>query len=164
MANILRSGLTHDDPKIEGGAPTGPMERFHLGRSNRIVQLKNKPYAIPVSINGHTDYADMGAYNEMQKEYVDVLEQAASTAGEVPVGDSRAPRQGSYGARIPDSTMQVEYLGDFEILRDSKKVADVRSSETITVPGGIQRRRPGRPRKHVPLSAPDVSGEDQKEE
>lgn len=163
MANILRGGLTNDNPDRVGGAPTGPMERFHLGRSNRVVQLKNKPYAVPVSINGHTDYAEMGAYNEMQKEYVDVLEQSASTAVEVPKGDSRNPHQSSLsGYRIPESTMEVEYLGDFELLRDSKKVDDVRSHETITVPGGIQRRRPGRPRKIV--SAPDVSGEAQKEE
>ena len=163
MAAILKHGLTRDDPKIEGGAPTGPVERFHLGRSNRVVQLKNKPYAIPVIINGHADYAEMGAYNEMQKEYVDVLEQAASTAVEVPRGDERNPQRGAL------STMDVEYLGDFEILRDHKKVQDVRYTETITVPGGIHPRKVQRgPKKFQPVlpdePSPSVSGEAPKED
>jgi hypothetical protein len=169
MAAILKGGLTKDDPKLEGGAPTGPMERFHLGRSNRVVQLKNKPYAVPVIINGHADYAEMGAYNEMQKEYVDVLEQSASTAVEVPMGDGRNPSVRGIGDRIPNSTMQVEYLGDFEILRDHKKVDDVRETQTITVPGGIHARKYQRgPKKFQPVlsdePAPSVSGEAPKED
>ena len=169
MANILKHGLTKDNPDNVGGAPTGPMERFHLGRSNRVVQLKNKPYAIPVGINGHFDYAEMGAYNEMQKEYVDVLEQAASTAVEVPHGDERNPQRRGIGDRIPNSTMEVEYLGDFEILRDHKKVSDVRERETVTVPGGIHARKIQRgPKKFQPVlsddAAPSVSGEAPKED
>ena len=169
MAAILKHGLTKDDPKNEGGAPTGPMERFHLGRSNRVVQLKNKPYSIPVGINGHYDYAEMGAYNEMQKEYVDVLEQAASTGVVVPRGDERNPQSRNFGSRIPDSTMEVEYLGDFELLRDHKKVQDVRHTETITVPGGIHSRKVQRgPKKFQPVlpdePAPSVSGEALKED
>ena len=169
MANILKGGLTKDDPKLEGGAPTGPIERFHLGRSNRVVQLKNKPYAISVGINGHYDYAEMGAYNEMQKEFVDVLEQAASVAVEVPMGDSRNPQQRGFGERMPNSQMQVEYLGDFEILRDHKKVSDVRGTETITVPGGIHARKVNRgPKKFQPVlsddAAPSVSGDAPKED
>lgn len=169
MSNILRGGLTRDDPKLEGGAPSGAVERFHLGRSNRVVQLKNRPYAIPVIINGHAEYAEMGNYNEMRKEFVDVLEQAASTAVEVPVGDSRNPHSRTLGDMIPNSTMQVEYLGDFEILRDHKKVHDVRSKETITVPGGIHsRKRQSGPKKYQPVlpdePTPSVSGEALKEE
>ena len=169
MAAILKGGLTRDDPKHEGGPPTGPMERFHLGRSNRVVQLKNKPYAIPVAINGHVDYAEMGAYNEMQKEYVDVLEQSASTAVEVPRGDSRAPSMRGIGDRIPNSTIDVEYLGDFEILRDHKKVNDVRERETITVPGGVHARKVQRgPKKFQPVlndePSPTVGGEALKED
>lgn len=175
MANILKGGLTRDNPDRVGGAPTGQMERFHLGRSNRVIQLKNKPYAVPVTINGFTDYADMGAYNEMPKEYVDVLEQSASTAVEVPNADSRNPHSRALGDRIPDSTMTVEYLGDFEILRDHKKVNDVRSREQITVPGGLHSRKQRQygPKKFQPpadfeASAPsgaaaDVSGEAQQE-
>ena len=174
MANILKGGLTRDDPSKVGGAPSGPIERFHLGRSSRVVQMRNKPYAVPVSINGHTEYADMGSYNELPKEYVDVLEQSASTAVEVPNADSRNPQFRAFGDRIPDSTMTVEYLGDFEIIRDHKNVADVRSRETLTVPGGIQRRkRQYGPKKYQPVdlgepasqdAAPDVSGEAQKED
>lgn len=169
MAAILKHGLTKDDPKIEGGAPSGPVERFHLGRSNRVVQLKNKPYAIPVGINGHYAYAEMGAYNEMEKEYVDVLEQAASTAVIVPKGDSRNPQSRAIGDRIPDATMEVEYLGDFEILREHKKVDDVRGTETITVPGGMHSRKIQRgPKKFQPVlpdePSPNVSGEALKED
>ena len=175
MANILRGGLTRDDPSKVGGAPSGPVERFHLGRSNRVVQMKNKPYAVPVTINGFTEYADMGAYNEMAKEYVDVLEQSASTAVEVPNGDPRTAQSRSYGDRIPDSTMTVEYLGDFEMIRDHKNVQDVRHREVLTVPGGIQRRKNQRgPKRFVPPpdsvssdqsnDSAQVSGEAQKED
>ena len=178
MANILRGGLTRDDPSKVGGQPSGPVERFHLGRSNRVVQMKNKPYSVPVIINGFTEYADMGAYNEMPKEYVDVLEQAASTAVEVPNADPRTAQTRAYGDRIPDSTMTVEYLGDFEMIRDHKNVQDVRHREVLTVPGGIQRRKPNKgPKKYVPppdaeayhastqsTDSAQVSGEAQKED
>ena len=169
MANILKGGLTKDDPKIEGGAPSGPMQSFHLGRSNRVVQLKNKPYAIPVGINGHVEYAEMGAKNEMRSEYVEVLKQAASTAVVVPKGDDRNPQTRNFGSRIPDSTMEVEYLGDFEMIIDDKRIDDVRSSETVTVPGGIHPRKVQRgPKKFQPVletePTPTVSGEAQKED
>ena len=176
MSNILKGGLTRDDPSKVGGSPTGPVERFHLGRSNRVVQMKNKPYAVPVTINGFTEYADMGAYNDLPKEYVDILEQSASTAVEVPAADSRNPQSRAYGDRIPASTMTIEYLGDFEMIRDHKNVQDVRYRDVLTVPGGIHRRKAARgPKKFQPPpgmedlgsaidAPPDVSGEAQKED
>lgn len=174
MANILKGGLTRDDPKNVGGRPDGPSERFYLGRTSRVVQMKDKPYAVPVSINGFTEYADMGEFNELPKEYVDVLEQAASTMVEVPMADSRNPQARAYGDRIPDSTMTMQNLGDFDLQRLGKKVPTVRSTEVLTVPGGIQRRkRQYGPKKFQPPAdfeasassdaAPDVSGEAQKE-
>jgi hypothetical protein len=73
------------------------------------------------------------------------------------------------GDRIPNSTMDIEYLGDFEILRDHKKVNDVREKETITVPGGIHARKYQRgPKKFQPVDldepSPSVSGEAPKED
>ena len=173
MANIIKS-LTRDDPKREGGEPCGPSERFYLGRSLRNVQL-NKAQSIPIGINGFYRYADMGEDNEMEKEFVDVLEQCASTVM-VPDVDERHPRSQNQPA-----AMRVEYLGDFEMRRENKKVADVRNREMINVPGGHHKRtkvsgtkkwtpqenwttQDGQTITATPVSAPNVSGEAQKEE
>lgn len=162
MSNVI-SKLTKDDPKLVGGPPTGPMESFYLGRSIRGVQLK-RPQAIPISINGHTSYAVMGEDNEMEKEFVDVIEQSASTMVEVPDEDERNPRDTNRPAK-----MKVENLGDFEIRRNHKTVHDVRSRESITVPGGIHNRKIQRgPKKFQPVQldepSPSVSGEAPKED
>ena len=74
------------------------------------------------------------------------------------------------------------YLGDYDLRRESKKVHDVRARETIVIPGGIHRRQNRGPKSYTPIeddapaapapeapvpqtevSAPDVSGEAQKE-
>lgn len=162
MANIITK-RTQDDPKLEGKEPDGPIESFYLGRSIRGVQL-TKPQSIPISINGFTRYANMGDDNEMEKEFVDVIEQSASTMVEVPDEDERNPR----GTDRP-AKMKVENLGDYEIRRNHKTVADVRSKETITVPGGIHHRKIQRgPKRYNPAMfdepSPSVSGEALKED
>lgn len=160
MANII-SKQTRDDPKREGAEPDGPIEKFYLGRSLRGIQVR--PQAIPVGINGFYRDAIMGEDNEMEKEFVDVLEQAASTAL-VPDSDERTPRPQDRPAK-----MRVEYLGDFELRRDHKTVQEIRSKETITVPGGIRGRTVHRgPKKFQPVlpdePAPSVSGDAPKED
>ncbi len=144
MANII-SRRTKDDPKLEFGEPSGDLERFYLGRSIRGIQVKQGEQ-LPIGINGHYRYADMGEDNEMEKEFIDVLEQAASQAV-VPDGDEHRPRRGDQPA-----TMRVEMLGDFELRRDSKRVPDVRSRDTYNVPGGKRaRQRVSGPRKYQPI-------------
>ena len=167
MANIITK-QTKDDPKDEGREPSGPMESFYLGRSIRGVAL-GKAQSIPISINGFTRYAEMGEDNEMEKEFVDVLEQAASTML-VPDLDKYDPGRGGVPRRqgLP-AEMKVEYLGDFEMRREHKVVKDVRATETITVPGGRHKRRLNYgPKKFQPVlpdePAPSVSGEAQKED
>ena len=164
MANIITK-RTQDDPLRVGGEPHGDQEGFFIMR-DRGQFLGKHDEVVPVFINGHPRYAVMGQDNEMEKEFVDVLEQSASAAVEVPDVDERNPRMGSLGSR---SEMKVEYIGDFKIRRNGKMVESVRSRETLTVPGGIHRRkRAGGPKKFQPVlpddPAPAVSGEAPKED
>lgn len=164
MANIITK-RTSDDPKLEGGEPCGPSERFFIMRSKGQFMGKYDE-AVPVLINGHARYAIMNQDNEMEKEFVDVLEQSASSAVEVPNGEERSPRQGSLGSR---SDMRVEYTGDFKLRREGKVVKDVRATEILTVPGGIHRRKhQSGPKKFQPVlpdePAPSGSGEAPKED
>ena len=152
MAAILKGGLTRDDPKRKHGEPQGDLEEFYLGKSIRGIHVKREQ-AVPVSINGYARYAIMGEDNEMPRQYVDVLEQSASTAM-VPDMDQYNPEKG--GRPRPQNLpaqMKVEYLGDYEIRREKdRRLKRARHQETITVPGGLQQRQVQHgPRKFQPV-------------
>lgn len=152
MAAILKGGLTRDDPKLKHKEPQGEREEFYLGRSIRGVHV-SKPQAVPVSINGFTRYAVMGEDNEMERQFVDVIEQSASSAM-VPDMDQYNPERG--GRPRPQNLpaqMKVEYLGDYELRREKdKRLKRTRHQETITVPGGLNERKvQSGPRKFQPV-------------
>lgn len=162
MAAILKGGLTRDDPKLKHREPQGEMEEFYLGKSIRGIHVKREQ-AIPVSINGFTRYAIMGEDNEMQKQFVDVIEQSKSTAM-VPDMAQYDPEHG--GRPRPQNLpakMIVEYLGDYELRREKdKRLKRNRHQETITVPGGLNERKrsgSGGPKPYQPVQLDEPSAE-----
>ena len=153
MAAILKGGLTRDDPKLKHKEPQGESEEFYLGRSIRGIHV-SKPQAVPVSINGFTRYAIMGDDNQMEKQFVDVIEQSASTAVVPDMAEYDPERGGRPRPQNMPAKMKVEYLGDYELRREKdKRLKRSKHQETITVPGGLnERKRPsGGPKTYQPV-------------